>query len=325
MNKTPLLTVILSTYNHVSTFERAIESVLSQKTNFEYKIIINDDASNDGTSDIVRKYAGMYPDKIIANIGEENTGATPRIIAAIEQLDTKYYAILETDDYWCDENKLQIQVDIMEANPDCSVCAHNTVVKYNDGSEKLYLAGVPECKFEFPKHRITKKEYIEPHISTKIFRTDAIDPKEVKNPLMLVYDIANNFYYLTKGKMYYIDKPMSVYNYTGTGFHSAKNPYQQRHKSADIIYQLNKEFDFKYNYLLSRFFATRLNLFITTYWKLKYFTPKNKLDKAYNRILTNFKKTYLSQTDIKPILRFVLPLSKKRRIVFELKREKDRV
>ncbi len=64
MNK-PLVTVLVVTYNHINTFEQAIKSVLEQKTNFDFKIWVLDDASTDGTSDLVRKYAKMYPEKVV--------------------------------------------------------------------------------------------------------------------------------------------------------------------------------------------------------------------------------------------------------------------
>ena len=125
-----LLTALIVAYNHKNSIAKAIESVLEQKTNFKFQIWVLDDASTDGTSDIIKEYANKYPDKITHVLREKNLGGIQNVFQAVSKIDTKYYSTLEGDDYWTDENKLQIQVDILENNPDCSFCAHNTLKKY---------------------------------------------------------------------------------------------------------------------------------------------------------------------------------------------------
>ena len=65
MNKTPLVTVLLITYNHIDSFDKAIQSVLEQKTNFSFQIVVLDDASTDGTSQYIKKYENIPNVKII--------------------------------------------------------------------------------------------------------------------------------------------------------------------------------------------------------------------------------------------------------------------
>ena len=150
---TPLVTVILLTFNHINTFEKAINSVLEQKTNFPFQIVVYDDASTDGTSEIVKKYTDIPNVKAV--IREENAHGK-NLYLALKDVNTKYYAILETDDYWCDENKLQTQVDILENNPDCSFCAHNTLVNYVKTNKTKEYITAPTKKFTFPPKKITK-------------------------------------------------------------------------------------------------------------------------------------------------------------------------
>ena len=151
MNNAPLVTVLLITYNHVDYFEKAIQSVLAQKTNFPFQIVISDDASTDGTSEIVKKYKDIPNVKVI--IRKENSCGKNTYLT-LSEINTKYFTVLEADDYWCDENKLQTQVDILENNPDCSFCAHNTLVNYpNLKTEKEYLR-CPTKIFKFPKKLI---------------------------------------------------------------------------------------------------------------------------------------------------------------------------
>ena len=243
---------------------------------------------------------------------------------ALKEINTKYYAILETDDYWCDENKLQMQVDALENNPDCSFCAHNTLINYANTKQTRNYIYSETKKYTFPPKRMTPRHYIEPHTSSRLYRTECLNLDEIKNYLIATYDIANNFYFLTKGNLYYIDKVMSVYNYNSKGIYTGISSYQQRYKSASIIQIINEEFDYKYNYLLARYFSTRLNLDFVTYFILKLSKNKKFLSKFYNKILESYKKNYLGNWEQKPIAKINIPLGKRKRIVFELRREKNR-
>lgn len=317
-----ILTVLLSTYNHIDTFKQAIESVLSQKTNFDFEIWVLDDASNDGTTDIVKEYAKKYPKKIIPFIQEKNTkGRTT--LEKIKDIRTKYYTILETDDYWCDDNKLQMQIDILEKNPDCSMCAHNTIRNYVEQKKQEKYLDSPEKKYTLPGKKLTHKYYIEPHTSSRIYRTSCIDWNEVENTNIIVYDVPSAFYFLTKGNLYYIDKVMSVYNYTGCGIFSSSTSYQNRYKAAYGIYILNRQLKYKYNYLLARFFSTRLNLNFILSYKLKSCKDTKKLEALYSKILTKFKEENLKIIDKKPILSYKIPISTNKKLCVEISREKE--
>lgn len=313
-----LVTILVITYNHIDNFANAIESVLNQKTSFRYKIIVLNDASTDGTSEVVKRYAN-YPN-VECIIRPKNIGGVQNILEGLKLVNTKYYAILESDDYWSCETKLQEQVDILEQNPDCSFCAHNTLVNYvNESKSKPFLENCKQ-KYFFPK-KITKSQYIEPHTSSRLYRTDCLNLEEIKNPLTVVSDISSNFYYLTKGNLFYIDKIMSVYNYTEKGIYSSISSYKQRFYSANIIKLLNEEFDYKYNYLLARFFSTRLNLSYIRHLVLKF--AKNS--KPYEKVLEDFEYKYLKNWDEKPIFKITIPIGREKRLAFELKREKAKV
>lgn len=322
-NSEYLLTVFCVTYNHVDTFKRAIESVLGQKTNFAFKVVVLDDASTDGTSEIVKTYSN-YPN-VYTVIREENSSGK-NLYLGLQELNTKYYTVLETDDYWCDENKLQKQVDILEANPDCSFCAHNTLEICPDtGAEHIYIKGHSTKKFKFPE-KLNNKNYIEPHTSSRLYRSEYLNLDKIKDSVIATYDICNNFYFLSQGNMYYIDEVMSVYNYNNKGVFSSKHPFEQRYVGASIIRRLNKEFNYKYNKLLVRLFAFKLSIKGIPYLLLKYTRNPENLDLLYEKALKDFKEEYLNQNyDIKPIWKFKIPYGKNKRYVLEFKREKERL
>jgi glycosyltransferase involved in cell wall biosynthesis len=135
----PLVSVHLLTYNHAKFIAQSIESVVNQKTNFPFEIVIGDDHSTDGTSQIVDQYAAKYPELIKVVRGKTNGGPQPNSIRILENSEGKYMAALEGDDYWIDPLKLQKQADFMEQNPDFSICFTNTRVEFFENNEEPYL------------------------------------------------------------------------------------------------------------------------------------------------------------------------------------------
>jgi FkbM family methyltransferase len=118
-----ILTVLIPTYNHEDYIEECVDSVLKQITTFKFDIIIQNDCSTDKTLKILEKYksiAGVY---VYSN--EENMGSTSTmVIKALNRCNSKYITILDGDDYYIDEFKLQKQVEFLEANPEYNI--HST-------------------------------------------------------------------------------------------------------------------------------------------------------------------------------------------------------
>ena len=136
----PSVTVSMLCYNHAKYIDEAIQSVLMQKTNFPVNIVIHDDASPDGSAEIIRRYAAENPNitAIIqpVNLYQNGKSSFP---CRVPHYTGKYIASCECDDYWIDEHKLQIQVDYLEANPDCIAVYSNIlpVNKYSQYDESL--------------------------------------------------------------------------------------------------------------------------------------------------------------------------------------------
>jgi glycosyltransferase involved in cell wall biosynthesis len=146
----PLVSVHLLTYNHAKFIAQSIESVVNQKTTFPFEIVIGDDHSTDGTSQIVDQYAAKYPELIKVVRGKTNGGPQPNSIRILENSQGKYMAALEGDDYWIDPLKLQKQADFMEQNPDFAICFTNTRVEFFENNEEPYLlnASIEKDVFE---------------------------------------------------------------------------------------------------------------------------------------------------------------------------------
>lgn len=122
------VSILCMAFNHEKYIRNALEGFVNQKTDFDYEVIIHDDASTDGTADIIREYAEKYPHLIRAIYQTENKYSQRVDIVRsimVPVAEGEYYAICEGDDYWTDENKLQLQVDILDRNPGYSACVHN--------------------------------------------------------------------------------------------------------------------------------------------------------------------------------------------------------
>lgn len=136
-----MVTIRCITYNHESYIRQCLEGFIMQKTNFRFEAIVHDDASTDGTADIIREYAEKYPDIIKPIFETENQyskhdGSIARIMD--EHMHGKYVAMCEGDDYWTDPLKLQKQVDFLEMNEDYSMCFHN-VWKLENGKMNQFV------------------------------------------------------------------------------------------------------------------------------------------------------------------------------------------
>jgi glycosyltransferase involved in cell wall biosynthesis len=127
------------TYNHESYIAQAIESVLMQNTNFEYKLIIGEDCSTDRTNEIVKQYTEKYPDKITAFLNKKNLGIKNNAKQIYTACTAKYIALLEGDDYWTDPLKLQKQVDFLETNPEYGMVCTDYNVHWQS-SDKMVTA-----------------------------------------------------------------------------------------------------------------------------------------------------------------------------------------
>lgn len=126
----PLVSVSVITYQHANFIAECLDSILSQKTDFDYEILLGEDDSNDGTRETCIEYAKKFPEKIqlflrnpdrkkpISGIEHAMNNFTNNI----QHAKGKYIAFCEGDDYWIDEYKLQKQVAFLEKNPDYVLC-----------------------------------------------------------------------------------------------------------------------------------------------------------------------------------------------------------
>lgn len=133
MNDNIEVSIICNTFNHKEYIEDALRGFLKQETDFSYEILIHDDASTDGTDNVVKKYAELYPDLIKPICQRENQYSKGINITSTYQIPRakgKYVAFCEGDDFWVSKKKLQLQYNALEDNMDVDICTHAAIIQH---------------------------------------------------------------------------------------------------------------------------------------------------------------------------------------------------
>ena len=298
-----ICTVLLITYNHAPYIRKAIESVLEQKTKYPFVIHIFDDASNDGTSDIVREYAEKYPEKIIPFIAEQNQGAQTNIWNAYKSVNTKYCALLECDDYWCDENKLELQITALEEHPECSFCACNTrLLNEGDKLRKNEDGTLLVINKLVKNNKIISKDLLlnvpfgyMNHIGSRVVRTALIDFYSLKYKDSFLYDNCQFYYLLLKGDMYYIDKVMHCYVQTGHGSFSSLSLVKRMQNHIKYLINFNEETNLSISELVFKDMKNFLNYYSDIQISLMKKVETEDIKSIFDIIIANIQniKRYL--------------------------------
>lgn len=210
------VSIIMITYNHGRFIKKAIDSVLMQKVNFSYELIIADDCSPDNTQGIIREYA-QNNNNIVPILREKNLGISLNVLDAIEHATGKYIAFLEGDDYWIDEDKLQKQIDFLEENIQyVSVSAESIVVNQYDEitDEKAWRFTIDENEYTISN---LERLQLPGQMSTMVMKNYKQDIKEVvikvKKCRFCPLDTILPLLLLLKGKMYVMKERLSAYRH----------------------------------------------------------------------------------------------------------------
>jgi len=243
---TPLVDVNLITYNHEKFVAQAIESVLAQRTNFPFRLIVGDDCSADGTQTIIRRYAQENPDRITTFLDTEHRGIHSRERAGVKVLGlstAKYIAWLDGDDFWSDTSKLQKQVNILEKHPETVICFHNVLTLPEDGSASINLR--PPDQKEISTIADLLMGNMIPSCSV-MFRREALGTLPEWYFSLKMADWSLYILLAQHGQLHYLNEVMAVYRMHGGGSWS---PRQRSHHNVyflKLLDYVDKHLDFKY-------------------------------------------------------------------------------
>ncbi|MDU1905356.1 MAG: glycosyltransferase [Dysgonomonas sp.] len=204
-----LVSVCILVYNHEKFLKQTFDSILMQKTNFAFEIVIGEDCSSDNSRAICIEYKQQHPDLITLLLPDQNQGVVKNCISTLENCRGKYIAFCEGDDYWTDPYKLQKQVDFLEANPDYSLVFHQvqTLSMSTNTFGSDFFNHSPEIKTYTIKD-LAKGNFI--HTPSVMLIKSSIDYRDID----LTLPVSDYYLWLSsaeKGKIAYLPDIMSVY------------------------------------------------------------------------------------------------------------------
>jgi glycosyltransferase involved in cell wall biosynthesis len=276
MNSKPLVSIACICYNHAPYIAQCLDGFLSQKVNFPIEIVIYDDASSDGTREILQEYQSKHPDLFHLYLNEENQyskgvrGITYRY--NFPRCRGKYIALCEGDDYWSDPEKLQKQVDFLESNRNYTATVHMAVVfNQNTGKSEDSVYSHVDQDFDLRFSDILKYQGGVYPTCSLLMRKD-----KVLLPDNLLYftgaDLIFIIFLVLQGKVRYMKEKMSVYRIQSGGVYQGEKKdisfYIRNRRNLEYFYKaLSQHLELKYQLRVLLFRIK--NFFFMTYLRLK--------------------------------------------------------
>lgn len=209
-----MVSICCLAFNHEPYIRKALDGFLMQKTDFPFEVVIHDDKSTDRTAEMIREYEEKYPHIIHPLYQSENqySKGIRNISGAFNfpRATGKYIAMCEGDDYWCDENKLQMQVDYMEAHPDCTLCFHSAGIESEDKALRSTRIRPYEGDRICTAEDVIDKKANYPTASL-LFAAEPVKRLPKYYYECPVGDIPLQIYLADLGYAFYMDRQMSIY------------------------------------------------------------------------------------------------------------------
>ena len=239
------VSVVIATYNQEKYIRHTLESVVNQKTNFEFEALVGDDCSTDGTAAVVREFAEKYPDIIVPFIREKNLGMGGNTADLVFRTKGEYVAFIEGDDYWIDDHKLQKQVDFLDSHQDyvacfglCQIVDENEVRQ----PDREQYSGFMKEGGEYTVKAF--QDYLLPgQTATSLYRKVGYAKLQEKitkidvDPRFLI-DRSQVLLMLSVGKMYNMGEYFAAYRYVlnaNSGSWSSKNDYYSKENVINYL------------------------------------------------------------------------------------------
>lgn len=242
----PIVSIIVATYNHENYIKKCIDGILMQKTDFKYEIIIKEDFSTDSTRQILLEYYENHKDVFRLWLCKENL--FKKKLKPIIPLFCrgKYIAKCEGDDYWIDSLKLQKQIEVLENDPDCSLCFHPTKFVRNNNPLDSYIHAPSIKRDKYTMIDVIRGGGGFMATNSMVYRTEYLKnnyPDWARKapvgdlPLMLVL--------ASKGHFRYVDDVMGVYRImsSDSAWSAKMKDWKYRKKHHYQILDMWDEFD----------------------------------------------------------------------------------
>ena len=226
------VSIHMPAYNHEKYIGEALDSVLMQKTNFEYEIVIGEDMSTDQTRAVARHYARDYPTRVRLIENEKNLGIWDNDQVIIAACRGEYIAWLESDDFWSSPDKLQKQVDFLDSHPDFSACFHRASCLTGSEPPITWKGGPTTRKDFYTVDDLLEQGHFIPSC-TAVFRTELI-----REPLNWTrgtpfLETAYAIRFALSGKIGFLDEEMATYRFHSQGVYGSATKIRNIQKAID--------------------------------------------------------------------------------------------
>lgn len=300
-NSNIMLSIVMLTYNFKEYVSDAIKSIVEQKHNYSYELLISDDCSSDGTQDIIKQFQEKYPNIIKPVFNKNNLGAMNNFSSTFERIQGKYIMLCSGDDYWL-PGKIQKQIDFLENNHSFDVCYSKAQMLLNNNLTENEIGEDYKNKTE-----IFENNFI-PAL-TLCIRSDFFNKylNEIKPFSMnwAMEDYPFNIYSLYTTNVFFMNERLAVYRVIN-GSVSHKNNLKKQYLFEENTYSIKKYFSQKYNQLIPDFdgFTTLKNIYNNL---LLICDDKKSLYSDYNEICSknNFSEIKEKKSVIKIVKQFL--------------------
>lgn len=215
MSNDVMVTVVCPTYNQGRYLRQGLDSILAQRTNFRIEVLIGEDCSPDNTNEILKEYEASYSDVIQVFHREHNLKQSRNVYDLFMRSKGKYIIILDLDDYWTDEYKLQKQVDFLETHPEYIGVSHDYMLVDSKGNE---IVREGRAIKRFLGKEFTLKDFLEEgfvyQTGTFCYRNIWLEDKDwsiLYKSDRTVVDLTINSILLLRQNVFILPESMSVY------------------------------------------------------------------------------------------------------------------
>lgn len=239
------LSVVMTTYNHERYIAQAIESVLMQQTSFGVEIVVGDDRSSDRTAAIVEDYRRRYPDCIRLVESDTRVGMRANYRRCVAAARGRYVAMLDGDDYFTAYDKLQQQVELLDANPEVGMCYTRSRRIDDEGNTTIYPEGECSTTFEAMLRRNPAEN------CTVVARRTLIEEyyREVcpeEHPEWLTDDLPMWLWFAARSRYMALDRITAVHRVLR--YSVSHNPdYRHKLRFVDSLADISLWYDERYN------------------------------------------------------------------------------
>lgn len=212
----PLVSVLVITFNQADYIAQCLDGILMQETGFPFEVLVNDDCSTDGTTDIVLSYQRRHPERVRVVTHDQNQysqGKSPMGEFLVPLARGRYVAMCEGDDYWTDPSKLRIQYEFLSSHPSLAACVHAHDNVRADSGKRVSTPRYADHDCEVSVEDATSRSQC--FATNSLFvRADVMRDYRASSVFCLRADGDHKmllYFTLVGGGIYYLDRVMSAY------------------------------------------------------------------------------------------------------------------